>query len=637
MSESPAETPPDADIERLGRRAVLAILGLVLVAAGIALAAAGGGPPATSSGLELVGLLALVVGFVLAVVRLGGGGDVRRAPPVERRKGVELVGTGFEETVRRATEADAKVRSAVQSGVRDRIWRIARDTLAETYGGPEGAVTALADGSWTDDDVAGAFLGTNHELRRRITMPAFDERVRRAVDALAEATLDGPRSERGKDTPERDWLEEPWDEHSWQSGSFVTGHWRGIGALVLFALAAAALWQTPGLVLVAATLLGVVGYVRVTRIPPVVLDVERAFATENPRPGDTVEVTVTVTNESGRLLPDLRLVDVVPSRLAVVDGPARYATSLPPDESATFSYEVLAVYGEHAFEAVHLAARDASGHRERTETYATDTHTLACKPGVVRESVPLHPQDTGVTGRVPSNTGGSGQELQSVREYRRGDPLRRVDWNRLARTGDLSTVELREEYAANVVLLVDALEQAFRSPTWESLSALDRSLAGASQLFTTLSDDGDRVGLASIAADWLWIEPGAGSAHRSRVRAALTGEDIEPEGDERNFQPEAYIHELRTRIPADTQLLVLSPLLDPDVLTVVRRLHAHGHDVTVFSPDPTRLDSVGATVAHLERQLALRELRRSDIRVVDWPPGESFARAAHLANRRWKS
>jgi len=638
VSDSSAESGSAVDIEGLGRRSWLAAAGVVLVVAGLALALAGAGPPASAPGLELVGLLALLAGIGLAVVRLHGAEPPRRAPAVERREGLGLVGVAFEETVRRASEADETVRPAIRSTLRDRIWALARDSLAATYGSNEAATAALADGSWTDDEVAAAFLGTDARARRQVTMPAFDERIRRAVDALADVVLDEREPDRIRnETEDREWLDEPAADHRWHPGVLVTSHWRGVGALVLFALAAAALGQTPALVLVAATLLGVIGYVRFTRVPPVALRVERAFDTENPQPGDTVEVAVTVTNESERLAPDLRLVDAVPNRLAVVDGSARHATALAPGESATFTYEVLAVYGEHTFEALYLAARDASGHRERAETYPTETHTLACEPGVVRESVPLHPQATGVTGFVPSDAGGSGQEFRSVREYRRGDPLRRVDWNRLARTGDLATVELREEYAATVVLLVDAHEQAFRAPTWDALSALDRSLAGASQLFTTLAADGDRVGLATIAPDWLWLEPGAGSAHRARVRAALTGDGIEPRGDEPNFHHEAYLRELRARLPADAQLLVLSPLVNPDVLTVVRRLHAHGHDVTVFSPDPTRTDTVGGTVAHLERRLALSDLRRADIRVVDWPAGEAFARAVHRASGRWEA
>ena len=606
-----------------GFRAWIAVLGGGIVTLGVLLAISGTVAGVSSTMLGIGGVVVLFTGVALVVGRIRETGPVIRAPAVEQRTGIQFVGEAFEKRANWAANVPESVNPTVQVELREQLRTLARESLAAVGKSAETVET----GTWTDDAVAAGVI-SDEQRAPRFRRLSFRERIRRTVDAIATATL-------SESTPSR-WHESTESESNWIAGTRRTGQWAGVGALALFGFAAAAFLQTPGLLVMAATLLGLIGYVQLSRLPPVSLAVNREFGTENPRPGETVTVSVTVTNEGERMLPDVRLVDGVPDRLAVADGTPRHATALTPGESVTFEYDVRVVYGEHEFEQLYLTARDTSGYREQTVTQETTRQTLTCEPGVVTETVPLHPQTTGVTGHVPSNTGGSGQEFRSVREYRRGDPLRRVDWNRLARTGEVATVELREEHAATVVLLVDGREGAFCVPAQGELTALDRSLAGASQLFTTLSDDGDRVGLANIAPEWRWIAPNAGSAHRTSVRAALTGETFEPQSDWHGFDPEEYVRALRTRLPATAQLIVLSPLLDEEIVTVIWRLRAHRHHVTVFSPDPTGIETVGGTVARLERRLRLRQLQHSSVSVIDWPADTSLVHTVARAQRGWR-
>lgn len=590
------------------------------------------GPELSATVVRGVGVLALTLSLVL-VLRWPAGTVVTRSPGVHRREHVEQTGSEFERLVRRVRDESEELSAVAESNVRTQLESLAVDVLTER-GDRETATQQLADGTWTDDELAASFLDDSADstgwLRRG---PSFETRVSRTVAALARVageptttniSFEGKISE----TAAGD------DQQDWSTGVDSTDSWRGIGVLVLFALGVGAAFYSVELVLVAALLLGVAGYTQVTASPPSPsIAVERSFDTTEPLPGETVGVTVTVTNEGSSVLPDLRLVDGVPAKLAVVDGTPRYATALAPGESVTYSYGVLAVAGEHTFETVNVAVRDASGAEERTELVDTDPRTITCDPVDVRESVPLHPQASGVTGRVASDVGGSGQEFHSIREYQRGDPPRRIEWNRLARTGDLATVELHEEHAATVVLLVDASGSAFRAPTPDALSAVDRSRAGASQLFATLDRDGDRVGLASIGPERLWIPPGGGSAHRTRIRTALQHDDaFTATGRDRRLQPASFVRTLRRRLPSDAQLLVFSPLLEDDIVDVVRRLDAHGHPVTVFSPDPTTTGTVGGTVVRLERRDRLATLRRAGLPVIDWA-GEPLETAVARTGR----
>jgi hypothetical protein len=57
--------------------------------------------------------------------------------------------------------------------------------------------------------------------------------------------------------------------------------------------------------------------------------------------------------------------------------------------------------------------------------------------------------------------------------------------------------------------------------------------------------------------------------------------------------------------------------------------------VTVVSPDPTRRDTVGRTLASVERSNRLSDLRASGLRVIDWADDESLYEALERARRRW--
>ncbi|WP_331714211.1 DUF58 domain-containing protein, partial [Halobacterium sp. CBA1126] len=238
-----------------------------------------------------------------------------------------------------------------------------------------------------------------------------------------------------------------------------TYRWRGVTALSLFAAAAGAAFSSPAALLLAVLGVAYAAYGALFAAPSPALTVERTVHADDPDPGDEVDVTLSVTNDGG-FLPDLRVVDGVPAGVEVVDGSPRLATALREGKTATLRYTVEAHRGEHDFESVHVRARDLSGARE-TEGTVPASSTVASVPALPElASFPLREQTVRRVGRVPTSQGGSGVEFHATREYRPGDPLSHVDWHRLARTGDLSTVEYREERAATVVAVVDGREAA---------------------------------------------------------------------------------------------------------------------------------------------------------------------------------
>ena len=414
-----------------------------------------------------------------------------------------------------------------------------------------------------------------------------------------------------------------------------TARWEGVAGVALALVGIGVVARQPGLVLTGAVGVGYAVYARVGEAREATVEVERTVSDDTPEPGDEVVVTVRARNVGDAPLPDLRLVDGVPPGLEVVDGPARIATALRPGAAAVFEYVARASRGEHEWEPTRAITRNAAGSRERTTALETPTR-IVCTPELsAGGDLPLRGLTTVYHGRVPTDVGGAGVEFHATREYRRGDPVKRIDWNRRARTGELATLELREERAATVVLLIDARESAYAASESDADTAVEASVEAAGQAFTALLDGGDRVGIATLGPRDCWLAPGAGTAHAARGRETLaTDPALAPTPIEDQFYQSLWIRRFRRRLPADAQVLFFTPLLDDYAASVARRIDAHGHLVTVLSPDATAGGTPGTRLVSFERRERLRELRAAGVRAVEWGD-RSFPVAVARATGRW--
>jgi len=421
-----------------------------------------------------------------------------------------------------------------------------------------------------------------------------------------------------------------------RSTAASTHRWRGISAVAFVAGGLGMVLSVPSLLLAGAIGVAYAAYAKAATAPEVSLSVSRSFSDETPDPGDEVDVVVTVTNEGESFLPDLRLVDGVPDPLVVTDGVPRLGTALRPGESAAFEYTVTAGRGTHTFDHVLVIARGMSGAVERRAEVST-SDDLVCEPAFRPVStVALRALTTRHAGRVETTEGGEGIEFHSTREYRPGDSLSRIDWNRHARTGELATLRFRQERSATAILVIDTREAAYLRSSENDPHAVDRSVAAATSVFPALLDDGNRVGVAAFGPGDVWLPPGLGSDQRARARDLFTTEPVLsaelPDGD---FHFGIETKRLRKRFPEDAQVVLFSPLCDDNVARLARLLDTHGHLVTVVNPDPTTAESAGHRLVAAERVARIASLREVGIRVADLPEGTDVETALARAAHRW--
>lgn len=625
-------------------RRLLVGAGLAALAAGAVAVVAPGTLPVQfdRAVLLLVGGLVLVRAGLLALSRYRNERTEAETPDREAAATPPTPGDDLREAVTGFLDADriGYGRNRLKDGLR----AAAVDVLVQYDGrSPDEARDLVADGAWTDDRQVAAFLdGASTQRVRDRALSAvglassFGNGVAGAVDAIAvQAGIDGRPADddpsggdrgrgrrigrEGEDSTAAE------RENAVASGARTTGRWYGVSAVAFASVGFGVLVGRPGVLLAGVVGVGFAAYARSFAPEAPDLSVERRLETDRPDPDEAVEVTVTVTNEGDRTLPDVRFVDGVPDALAVASGSPRAGLALRPGESETVSYAVRARRGVHEFEPALAVVRDVAGATER-DLALDERTTLTCVPDLpppaasIRLREPTNPD----VGPVETHAGGEGIAFHATRAYRPGDPPSRIDWNRWARGGELATVEFREEHTARVVLLLDAREAARVAPDTDSPPAIDRAVDATAQLYASLVADGNRVGVAAVGATDCWLAPGEGPEHRVAVRDLLaTHPALHPVdgavggvGWERRF---------RARLAPGTSVVLVSPLCDDGAAHLARRLDAYGHPVTVLSPDPTARRTPGHRLAAVGRALRVAGLRSAGIPVLDWAPDGPLA------------
>ncbi|WP_123537150.1 DUF58 domain-containing protein [Halosimplex salinum] len=443
----------------------------------------------------------------------------------------------------------------------------------------------------------------------------------------------------------------------------VDGRWFAGFLLALVAGAAGVFLSNTGVFLAAIVGLVYAGYATLSGAPSAPLVVERTVTPASPNPGDRMTVTVRAENVGSVVLPDVRLADAPPEGLDVIEGDSRGADTVEPGAAVTLRYVLRASRGRHEFGDVVAVARGASGTGVRRTVYDA-AESLVCHAPF--ESIPLAGQ-TGIgAGRVETDSGGEGVEFYATREYTQGDPASRVDWNRYATTGELTTVTYRESRAATVVFVVDGRFEERRAPgepsardlcSYAAVRAADASLDAQNQVGAAVFDVYGSGRFRARRA----LDPGTGTEQGLRIRTLLrqrlgaTIDDLSvsstrstgsgngsaadgPGGGSSKTRSGGSGRTLRLVdwLPGGAQVVFVSPLLDDVAVQAVEQLVARDHATTVLSPDVTGDSTPGGAVERIRREARLRSLVGTErVRAVDWSPSEPLQSAVDRASARW--
>ena len=303
-----------------------------------------------------------------------------------------------------------------------------------------------------------------------------------------------------------------------------------VGLIATLALLGMGLLYADPVLLTAALIpLAYVLYGTLSRVPgEATLSISRSVEPGTPEPGEPVAVTLTVRNEDEQVLPDVRVIDGVPEELAVASGSARAGTPLSPGEREQVTYTVVAKRGEFSFEAPAVRIRSLAGGDRVTRSVPAGGDTeISCTN--VRGEAPIQHSTINRQGSLSVDTGGPGQEFFATRQYKRGDPVNRIDWHHVAKTGEFITVQYRKEQSARTVVVVDArpLNRVTAAPGYPTGAQL--SAYAGERLFEALSEAGVQTSVTALGVDpgdldglvgpdgLPWIDPQDEAGRRGRA------------------------------------------------------------------------------------------------------------------------
>lgn len=227
-------------------------------------------------------------------------------------------------------------------------------------------------------------------------------------------------------------------------------------------------------------------------------------------------------HESRRAL-EIQVVLATPQALA---SQWRVETLRMPANSTTYTTLIATPgrLGEHSWSAVDLRVAGPLGLAWWPRRLA-----VRCTVRVVPDIVTRLEQVPGDEGRgaQAAAAAGSGTEVLQLREYRRGDPLRSIDWKATARRGQLVSRDFTHDPYLSVIVAIDAGRTS-------GLGAGDVDRLGlyvnvAARFAQRAAALGDAVGVMLFAAQPLVVLPPArGEGAVSRVRELLTACRVQP-------------------------------------------------------------------------------------------------------------
>jgi uncharacterized protein (DUF58 family) len=210
---------------------------------------------------------------------------------------------------------------------------------------------------------------------------------------------------------------------------------------------------------------------------------------------------------------------------------------------------------------------------------------------------------------------GASTAFAGLRDYVRGDDIRRVSWTATARRDHPVVVEVEAERGQQVMIAIDC-GRLMTAPAGE-LDKLDHAINAALMLAWVAQAYGDRVGLMTFDDRVTsFIKPERGSAQLRRITEELYA--IKPEYVEPDFGY-AFTH-LSLRLGRRSMVVVLTDLQDPEaskeLVAHCLRLAARHLVLVVAMSDPSVVNARQAPVT-------------ASSRAYEWAAAEEF-----MASRR---
>ena len=195
-------------------------------------------------------------------------------------------------------------------------------------------------------------------------------------------------------------------------------------------------------------------------------------------------------------------------------------------------------------------------------------------------ALPLHARHAmlgNVSGKHRSPVRGSSLEFAQYRKYVPGDDTRRLDWRTWGRSDRFYIKEFEADTNLRLCLLIDTSGSMDFGP--KGATRLDYARRVAGTLSYLAAQQGDAVGLWSMAAKAIEIPPKRGASHLGLVLDQMAG--LTPIGGTTLL---TALHDAAEKIRQRALVVILSDFFVPpaELKSAIQHLRFRKHDVAAF-------------------------------------------------------
>jgi uncharacterized protein (DUF58 family) len=226
-----------------------------------------------------------------------------------------------------------------------------------------------------------------------------------------------------------------------------------------------------------------IGAILLVRTRKADLTIARRLGSATVHDGDTNTITLVIENDSKRSASNLTIDDNINSL-----GTARFECArLKKGEHTTATYRVTCrPRGVYRVGPTEITKNDPFG-LAQTRVGSGPIDRIVVYPAV--EDLSGFPivrgQDPAMQASRPEHARRGGEDFYTLREYQRGDDLRRVHWPSSARTDELMIRQLETPWQSRALVLLDV-----RTGSYESEAAFEKAVSGAATIVTHLVSSG---------------------------------------------------------------------------------------------------------------------------------------------------
>ncbi|HEY8102412.1 MAG TPA: DUF58 domain-containing protein [Burkholderiaceae bacterium] len=342
-------------------------------------------------------------------------------------------------------------------------------------------------------------------------------------------------------------------------------------------------------------------------------------------------VTITMHNEGSRSL-RIELMDDYPTAWELEGLP--HATQIAPEKFISVTYRLRPNQrGNAHFGAAHLRVTSPLGFWKRVHRIGPENamkvfpdfskllgHTLTATDRRVRTA-----------GLIRKRQRGEGTDFRQLREYRRGDSQRAVDWKATARLQKPITREYQEERDQQVVFLLDTGRRMLAKD--DGATHFDHALNAVLTLGFLAQKQGDAIGLMTFGGEVRWIVPHKGRIGLDRLLANiydLQATEVAPDYTEaagnllNKLHKRAFVVLITNlRDEDDSALRTACELLSTKHLVMCASLREKALDAAIVAPVNQFGDALrSASAAHYmqQRQDAIKGLGIRADHLIDITP-----------------